>query len=121
MKSSGTVDANKGTTMAASSSLPLLPEEGRDFLDGSINTDVYLRHQREKARAKAISEVEREREGTPRSRLALYIILAVPGVINFAIGIASALSGDTTVGFLGIVTGFCVTIFTVNLYFRLRN
>lgn len=113
MKVDGTLDGREDS-MATPSPLPLLPDEGRGFLDGSIETDVYLRHKRAQARAKAISEIERER---PFRRAGLFAgtvgLLVVLG--NLGLGIASFSAGDQQIGILAIVTAIVVAVVTALL------
>jgi hypothetical protein len=101
--------------MANPSPLPLLPDDGRGFLDGSIEADVYLKRKREQARETAISEIDQEspfkQVGPPATLLGLVIALA-----SLGFGVVSLVAGDRQIGVLAVLTALLVAGVTALLF-----
>jgi hypothetical protein len=101
----GTEDAADNDAPAA---LPLMPNQGRDFLEGTVNPDKYLRTRRREAREKAILEVERsshERTAFPIISLTVFIVTT-----NVVVSIASFLHRDELAGFAALLMGLVTAL-----------
>lgn len=106
MKTREIIDGEDGSTVMPTL-LPVMPEDGTGFLNGSIQSDVYLRAKRAETRAWAISEMERDRRSPGASRLVTLGLLAVV-TSNLIAGIASFVGGNNKVGALGLTTAALV-------------
>ena len=102
MVSADSIPNGKTSHYPAPTPVPLLPDEGKAFLERTIQPDAYLAGRRRQAHRQALRELQPESAETLRSP---QVLLAVVVVVNLGVTVASVAFGEVVTAILALLTG----------------